>query len=334
MSISDFNISTSEAARILEQHPYSAHLETLVLSQLQKENPELFAERLKQSCFKVPDRYMLYVNLHEIITDYSDSAPEAEMNVSPAPVPEAVVETEVVEPVVIPEPVEAVEIQNEAPVAEEEPVSIPETEELVLETEVVNEPVQEEPEAVVQEMEQPVAEVMVPENVQVEEIIEDQVQQEIIEEVVPAEALVSEDVKEEIHEEIIEEVQKPIVEEEKDPLKILQQRLAELNLNKTEQPQEQEKPQDMDKETTEIIDQFIKAEPTIKIDLNRLPDRRNLAEDSTTEKFELVSETLASIYEKQGRYEKALRMYEKLLLANPEKSSYFAPLIENLKKKL
>lgn len=334
MSISDFNISTTDAAQMLEQHPYSAHLETLVLSQLQKENPELFAERLRQSCFKVPDRYMLYVNLHEIIADNSDPAPEPEMIASPAPVPEAVVETEVVEPVIIPEPVETVEIQNETPVAEEINVDIPQTEELVLETEVVSEPVAEEPQAVIQEIEEPAAEVVMPEMEQVEETVAEQVQEEIIQEEVPAIVPEAEEAKEEIHEEIIEEIQKPKVEEKSDPLKILQQRLAELNLNKTEEPQKQEIPEDMDKETTEIIDQFIKAEPTIKIDLNRLPDRRNLAEDSTTEKFELVSETLASIYEKQGRYEKALRMYEKLLLANPEKSSYFAPLIENLKKKL
>ena len=86
--------------------------------------------------------------------------------------------------------------------------------------------------------------------------------------------------------------------------------------------------------SNEIIDNFIKSEPSIKIDMNSIPDRRNLAEESTTENFEVISETLAQIYERQGKYEKALKMYEKLLLANPEKSSYFAPLIENLKNKL
>ena len=62
-----------------------------------------------------------------------------------------------------------------------------------------------------------------------------------------------EEAKEEIREEIIEEIQKPKVEEESDPLKILQQRLAELSLNKTEEPQKQEIPEDMEKETTAVF---------------------------------------------------------------------------------
>jgi hypothetical protein len=47
---------------------------------------------------------------------------------------------------------------------------------------------------------------------------------------------------------------------------------------------------------------------------------------------EIVSESLARIYEKQGLTGKAIEMYEKLSLKIPKKSSYFAEIIENLKK--
>ena len=43
------------------------------------------------------------------------------------------------------------------------------------------------------------------------------------------------------------------------------------------------------------------------------------------------TETLAEIYLEQGYPEQARRIYSKLLLANPEKSAYFASLIEKLK---
>ena len=43
------------------------------------------------------------------------------------------------------------------------------------------------------------------------------------------------------------------------------------------------------------------------------------------------TETLAEIYIEQGYPEEAIRIYSKLLLANPEKSAYFAALIEKLK---
>ena len=43
------------------------------------------------------------------------------------------------------------------------------------------------------------------------------------------------------------------------------------------------------------------------------------------------TETLAVILEQQGRYDRALTIYENLLAQNPEKSSTFAPRIERLK---
>ena len=44
------------------------------------------------------------------------------------------------------------------------------------------------------------------------------------------------------------------------------------------------------------------------------------------------SETLAQIYAEQGYYEQSKEIYSKLILAYPEKSAYFAALIQELEK--
>jgi tetratricopeptide (TPR) repeat protein len=48
----------------------------------------------------------------------------------------------------------------------------------------------------------------------------------------------------------------------------------------------------------------------------------------------LETETLAVVFEKQGKFDRAIAIYEKLISRNPEKSSTFAARIEelNLKK--
>ena len=52
---------------------------------------------------------------------------------------------------------------------------------------------------------------------------------------------------------------------------------------------------------------------------------------SLTADASLGTETLAVILEKQGKYDKALSIYENLLARNPEKNSTFAPRIEHLR---
>ena len=46
---------------------------------------------------------------------------------------------------------------------------------------------------------------------------------------------------------------------------------------------------------------------------------------------EVITETMAEVWIKQGNNEKAIEIYNKLSLLNPDKSAYFASLAEQLK---
>jgi hypothetical protein len=83
---------------------------------------------------------------------------------------------------------------------------------------------------------------------------------------------------------------------------------------------------------TEIIDKFLQAEPRIIPRESEFEAASELARKSNEDSLNFVSETLADIYVKQGNKLKAIKIYEQLSLNNPEKSAYFATLIENLKQ--
>ncbi len=86
--------------------------------------------------------------------------------------------------------------------------------------------------------------------------------------------------------------------------------------------------------TKELIDKFIKQEPRITPAKSTFYSPVNMARKSVQEPDDIVSETLAGIYARQGNFQKAIHFYEKLSLKFPEKSRYFAALIEELKKKI
>lgn len=57
------------------------------------------------------------------------------------------------------------------------------------------------------------------------------------------------------------------------------------------------------------------------------------AMESISNETGVISESLALVLAKQGKTDKAIEMYRKLSLRNPEKSAYFAALIQNLRIK-
>ncbi len=85
-----------------------------------------------------------------------------------------------------------------------------------------------------------------------------------------------------------------------------------------------------------IIDFIIKNDPSIpKLDINNLPDNSvDLSSKSITISKSPVSENFAKILGLQGKKEKAIDIYEQLILKNPEKKPYFESLIEKLKNKI
>ena len=59
-------------------------------------------------------------------------------------------------------------------------------------------------------------------------------------------------------------------------------------------------------------------------------DIQKIADSSNTVR-EVVTEAMASVLEKQGKKDKAIELYKKLSFLNPDKSTYFAGKIKNLK---
>lgn len=111
------------------------------------------------------------------------------------------------------------------------------------------------------------------------------------------------------------------------------------NVNKDDDKESKKKGKDLGRSRnknnqTEIIEEFIKKEPSISkpalVKGQEQAPQKDLSLKSIEIKEDLVSENLAIIMEKQGKIQKAKDIYKKLIWKFPQKKAYFASRIEEL----
>lgn len=85
-------------------------------------------------------------------------------------------------------------------------------------------------------------------------------------------------------------------------------------------------------EDIKVIDNFVAGLKRKPVEKNLSSEKRS--EESLLEDIGFATETLAKILVEQGKFQKAISMYETLSLIYPDKSLLFAPLIKELKKKI
>ena len=88
------------------------------------------------------------------------------------------------------------------------------------------------------------------------------------------------------------------------------------------------------KEQIQIIDQYIKSKPTITPPKITPEENMDLASTLKSGQFgdNVISETLAEILIRQGKKDKAIEVYKKLIWKFPQKRAYFAAQIDELRK--
>ena len=88
--------------------------------------------------------------------------------------------------------------------------------------------------------------------------------------------------------------------------------------------------EDDKKKKLELIDKFIEASPKIS-PIKNSPESNFIRDFDKSDNSYLMTETLARVYLEQKKYQKAIQAYEILILKYPEKSSFFADRISDIK---
>ncbi len=93
----------------------------------------------------------------------------------------------------------------------------------------------------------------------------------------------------------------------------------------------------IDLDSEQPLDRFISEKPSLLKSGKSSPavteEQHATDISSVFDDPDFYTETLAGIYSQQGFYKRAIEIYAKLILLYPEKSSYFATLVQELRSK-
>jgi tetratricopeptide (TPR) repeat protein len=131
---------------------------------------------------------------------------------------------------------------------------------------------------------------------------------------------------------IIETIESENISEEEKRQKALMVMMSFSDwLNHFKSKTEKEQIEEQEKRALKTAWQKEKLTAIIEEEQDEIPEMIfKQAMDSISMENALISESLAEILAKQGKTDKAIEMYKKLSLRNPEKNSYFADRIKDL----
>lgn len=106
-------------------------------------------------------------------------------------------------------------------------------------------------------------------------------------------------------------------------------------LKKITETKRKEREEELEKEALRLKWKQEKLAAAIQEETDDIPDQVfQMAVESITQEDVIPSESLAEVYLLQNKKEKAIQIYQKLILLNPEKKIYFANKIEQIQKSI
>lgn len=104
-------------------------------------------------------------------------------------------------------------------------------------------------------------------------------------------------------------------------------------LNHFKSTKEREADEEQGQKAVKTMWQKEKLAAALEEENEEIPEKVfEMAVNSIANEDDLASESLAEVHARQGRYDKAIEMYRKLSLRNPQKKAYFARKIDSILK--